>query len=77
MNVTHEELIVLLENVGTSVDLAQLKGDDLLEEAGVDSLEVMNFLLEVEQKFGIKIPDADVDTLKTLNDVRNYLQQRP
>ncbi|WP_150048058.1 MULTISPECIES: acyl carrier protein [Methylomonas] len=76
MNVTHEELIVLLENVGTSVDLAQLKGDELLEEAGVDSLEVMNFLLEVEQKFGVKIPDADIDKLNTLNDVRNYLQQK-
>jgi len=77
MNVTHKELIELLENVGTSVDLAQLKGDELLEEAGVDSLEVMNFLLEVEQKFGVKIPDADIDKLNTLNDVRNYLQQKP
>lgn len=45
-------------------------------EIGIDSLEVMNVLLAVQENFGIEIPDADIDALHTLGDVEKYIAAR-
>jgi acyl carrier protein len=75
MNVTQEEIFSIIENVGVSVDVAKIKANMPFNEAGVDSLELINIILEVEEKFGIKIPDEDIDTLNTVDNIVSYLQK--
>jgi acyl carrier protein len=40
-----------------------------LQELGIDSLDVFTLLFELENAFKISIPDDDVRSLKTVNDV--------
>lgn len=75
MNATREEILAIIENEGVSVDLAALRENALLTEAGIDSLEMMNVFLAIEEKFGIKIPDEDLDALSTIDGIVAYLQR--
>lgn len=76
MNVTREKILALVESAGVSVDISKIKWDTKLSAAGIDSLEMMNVFLKIEEKFGIKIPDEEIDTLDTIDGIVSYLQQR-
>ena len=43
--------------------------DTNLQELGIDSLDVFTLLFELENAFKISIPDDDVRSLRTVNDV--------
>ena len=43
--------------------------DSNLQEMGIDSLDVFTLLFELENAFKISIPDDDVRSLKTVNDI--------
>jgi acyl carrier protein len=40
-----------------------------LQDLGIDSLDVFTLLFELENAFKISIPDDDVRSLRTVNDV--------
>jgi acyl carrier protein len=40
-----------------------------LQEMGIDSLDVFTLLFELENTFKISIPDDDVRSIKTVNDI--------
>ena len=47
----------------------------ILDDLGADSLEVVEMLMTIEDKFGIIVPDEDVPELKTVRSVAEYLQK--
>ena len=47
-----------------------------LKELGIDSLDVANILLSVEERFNVKIPDAEVERLGTIAAIANYVETR-
>jgi len=57
-------------------EVADLKNDVLLSEQGFDSLDLVNVYMILENKFGIKIPDADLGQLLTINQIIAYLNAR-
>ncbi|HVT43301.1 MAG TPA: phosphopantetheine-binding protein [Thermoanaerobaculia bacterium] len=40
-----------------------------LAEAGIDSLDALNILFAIEEKFGITIPDEKARAIRTLTDM--------
>ena len=42
----------------------------------LDSMDWLNFLLSLHQRFGVDIPEADYARLVTLDDIVDYLQAR-
>lgn len=47
-----------------------------LLESGLDSLDVANFFLAVEEKYNIKFTDQDLDGLNTLTQITQFIEQR-
>ncbi|HTQ31746.1 MAG TPA: acyl carrier protein [Opitutaceae bacterium] len=45
----------------------------LAEDLGVDSFGAVELMFEVEEAFGLKIPDSDIEHVRTVNDVVVYL----
>jgi acyl carrier protein len=43
--------------------------DTNLQEMGIDSLDVFTLLFELENAFKISIPDDDVRSIRTVNDI--------
>ncbi|HID02437.1 MAG TPA: acyl carrier protein, partial [Desulfobacterales bacterium] len=47
-----------------------------LEEQGIDSLDMANVYLLCEEEFGIKIPDEDIDKVKTIDNLVEYINNK-
>ncbi len=64
------ELIV--DKIG--VDENEVKDEaSFTSDLGVDSLDVMEIMLEVEKTFNIKIPDEEAEKLTTVGSLINYI----
>jgi len=46
------------------------------DDLGADSLDIVELVMMMEEEFDIEIPDEDAETLKTVQDVYNYLESR-
>lgn len=46
----------------------------LADDLGADSLAAVELVMALEEAAGIKIDDADVATLKTVDDILKYLE---
>jgi len=63
-----EKVIATLSSV-KRIPADKITLDSNLQEMGIDSLDVFTLLFELENAFKISIPDDDVRSIKTVNDV--------
>jgi len=45
------------------------------DDLGADSLAIVELVLAFEEAFGIKIPDNEVDSIKTVGDAIDYIKK--
>jgi acyl carrier protein len=68
------ELKELMLNIGVNTDIVSgVDPAEPLSLQGVDSLDCPAFAIAVEERYGVKLSDADSLKLKTLNDFANYI----
>ena len=66
---------VLEKNVaGLQIEASMM--DYTLSDLGVDSLDVMLVMMDIQEKTGVVIPDDSVDELTTPNKIVNFLKSR-
>tara|TARA_B100000900_G_scaffold165117_1_gene140151 strand:+ start:124 stop:342 length:219 start_codon:yes stop_codon:yes gene_type:complete len=46
----------------------------IVEDLGGDSLNTVEIVMELEREFDIEIPDEDTDSLITVGDLREYIE---
>ncbi|MGV9713363.1 acyl carrier protein [Gordonia sp. NPDC003424] len=51
-------------------------GEPLRDQADLDSMDWLNFLIGVKNAFGVDIPESDYAGLRTLDDIVGYVEQR-
>ena len=56
------------------VDLAKLQDDTTLASFGIDSLDEVELILEIEEEFDIEIPDDDISQFKTFGNLCRYVE---
>ena len=60
-----------------SVNEADIKPDaELVNDLGINSLELADLVLLCEERFGIEISDDDVRSFLTVQDVTDYLDKK-
>ncbi|MCT7655662.1 phosphopantetheine-binding protein [Oceanimonas sp. NS1] len=74
--ITFEKLVDVLKESGADVDFGSLTPEQKFENIGLDSLDMFNFFTEIDDKFGIDVPDEDFEQLDTMEKLKNYLEQR-
>lgn len=57
-----------------SIEEDEISLETSFEDLGVDSLDLFQIIIELEEKFGVQIEDAE--SIKTVEDAVNYIQQR-
>ena len=67
-DVVAEKVISTLASV-KRIPTENIKLDTNLQEMGIDSLDVFTLLFELENAFKISIPDDDVRSIRTVNDI--------
>jgi acyl carrier protein len=60
--------------IATLASVKRISADNItpetsLQDLGIDSLDVFTLLFELENTFKISIPDDDVRSIKTVNDI--------
>lgn len=66
--------VAMLLSIAPEVDAEELQPDrPLRKQVDLDSMDWLNFLLGLNEKTGVEIPEADYVKLVTLDDVVNYL----
>ena len=56
--------------------LPAMDDDAAFQDCGVDSLALLELVSELQQVFGLEIPDDDVERISSIADVARYLNQR-
>lgn len=47
-----------------------------VDDLEADSLDIVELIMAVEEEFGVAIDDQDVDGVKTIGDVVNYINEK-
>ena len=67
-----QEMLAEALNLPVSKITADAK---IIDDLGADSLDVVELLSRLEDEFGITIPDDDVESLATVQDVANEIEK--
>ena len=65
---------VVVEQLNVNPDEVTLEAD-FVENLGADSLDVVELVMALEEKFEIEIPDSDAENIKTVKDVVDYIEK--
>lgn len=63
---------ILVEHLGLLPEQVSPEAS-LAEDLGADSLDTLDLVLAFNEAFGINIPDADLEQLKTVQNVVDYV----
>ncbi len=56
-------------------EMDSITPDATFAELGADSLDLVDFIMEVESVFDIEIPDEELEKFKNLGDVAKYIEE--
>ena len=73
MTIHKNDIINLIKDMGLLIDTEKLVSDKPLAEQGIDSLDMINIFFKLEENFKIKIPEEDIEKLKTIDDIVEYV----
>ena len=65
---------VVVEQLSVAPDAVKLESK-FIEDLGADSLDVVELVMALEEKFEVEIPDSDAEKLITINDVVSYIEK--
>ncbi|GAA9081987.1 acyl carrier protein [Helicobacter pylori] len=58
-----------------NVDVAQVTPEaEFVKDLGADSLDVVELIMALEEKFGIEIPDEQAEKIVNVGDVVKYIE---
>lgn len=47
-----------------------------VDDLGADSLDTVELVMKLEEKFGLEIPDEDAEKIKTVKDAIEYIEKK-
>ena len=66
---------IIVDRLG--VDKSEVKLESSFKEnLGADSLDVVEFVMELEEEFDIEISDEEAEKISTVGDAVNYIQSQ-
>tara|TARA_A100001011_G_scaffold10723_1_gene11826 strand:+ start:352 stop:567 length:216 start_codon:yes stop_codon:yes gene_type:complete len=64
---------IIAENLG--IDQGMIKDEsNFVNDLGADSLNIVEVIMGIEEEFDIEIPDEDAETLHTVGDLKQYIE---
>ena len=66
-----------LGDVAPDLDVADIDAEtDLRNDLDIDSMDFLNFVIAVSQRFGVEIPEADYGQITSLQTCAEYVSAR-
>lgn len=64
---------VIVEQLSVNADEVKIESR-FVDDLGADSLDVVELVMALEEKFGIEIPDEAAEKITTVGDVVTYIE---
>ncbi|MEG0833769.1 MAG: acyl carrier protein [Oscillospiraceae bacterium] len=64
---------ILCEQLDLDEDKVTLESS-IVDDLGADSLDVVDLIMSLEEEFDISIPDEEVETMKSVDDLVKYIE---
>ena len=72
-----QDKVINLISEATKVDKTKIGTDtSFVDDLNLDSLDIVELMMKMEDEFGIEIPEEDAEGLKKVSDVVKYLETK-
>lgn len=71
-----EILEVVKEKIKDRINIDSISYDDRLDELGLDSLDLVETMLKIEEAVGVEFTSDEIVELKTIQDVVNLIKAK-
>jgi len=75
MDIMKELKEIIIEKLSVTEDQIT-EGARFQEDLGADSLDVVELVMAIEEKFNIEVPDEDAEKIRTVSDAVNYIKEK-
>ena len=65
---------VIIDKLGVEEDVIKLEAH-FVDDLGADSLDTVELIMELEEEFGIEIPDEDAENITTVGAAVDYVEK--
>lgn len=74
---TLEEKVIklVMEQLDVTKEQCLLEAS-FIDDLGADSLDIVELLMEMEESFGVEIADEELEKIRTIKDVIDFLKQK-
>ena len=66
---------IVVEQLGVSADELKMESK-FVDDLNADSLDVVELIMELEEKLGVSIPDEDAEKITSVGDVVAYIDSK-
>lgn len=72
-----QEKVIKLISDATKIDISKIQlGTTFVDDLNLDSLDIVELMMKMEDEFGVEIPEEDAEGLKSVQDVVTYLGKK-
>ena len=71
-----EPLEIVKEAIKDRINVGAINYDDKLEDLGLDSLDLVETMLKIEEAMGVEFTSDEIVELKTIQDVVNLIESK-
>ena len=64
---------IIIDKLGAEEDKITEKAS-FMDDLGADSLDTVELIMELEEEFGLEIPDEEAEKLTTVGDAVTYIE---
>lgn len=79
MNEQHirQTILEILAEIAPDSDPTKLSDTDQLRtELGIDSFDALQFIIQLDERLGINIPEEDYGRTATIRDILDYIREK-
>lgn len=70
-----ENKVIQIVSEATKIEVANIKSEtNFIDDLHLDSLDMVEMMMKMEDEFGVDIPEDKTEDLKTIKDVTEYLK---
>jgi acyl carrier protein len=72
-----KDKVIKLISDATKIDISKINLEtSFVDDLNLDSLDIVELMMKMEDEFGVEIPEEDAEGLKTVKDIVGYLEKK-
>jgi len=72
-----KDKVIKLISDATKIDISKINMEtSFVDDLNLDSLDIVELMMKMEDEFGVEIPEEEAEGLKTVKDIVAYLEKK-